>query len=179
MNTLASLFAREPTQFYPLGAGLLPEERGQRLARLLMYASVAQAFRRRDARILLVGGCLACTVMHFYGRPQTIDPATAGTPADPDPTGNAPLGDVSGRHAPPRIGQNLTPAMLFSRMQNPTDGYLDRAIAPQLAPIDSNYVGGLEPTQLGINKWTEFAGGPPHGSMGVAPRGGALVVPPR
>ena len=179
MNTLVGLFLRQPSQFYPLGAGLAADERGQRAARLVMYAAAAQSVRRRDARILLVGGCLAFAIMHFYGRPQAIDPLTAGTPADPNPTGNPVVGDVSGRKDAPRLGSNLTPAMLLHRMQNPTEGYLDRALAPQLSPLDSNYVGGAEPVSLGLNKWTQNAGGPPHGGMDVPPRGGPLVVPPR
>ena len=170
MSTLVALFLREPTQFYPCAVGLSPEERAQRGARLILYCSLAQGLRKWDARVIAAGLALACAVMHLYGRPQTIDGATAGTAADPDPTGNAPLGAVTGRHSAPRLGTNLTPAMLFQRMQNPQQGYLDRAIAPALAPIDSNYVIQEEPA-LGINKWTASTGGPPHGRE--------LTVPPR
>lgn len=174
MPSLVALFCKDPSQFYPGGTGLAPEERAQRGARLVLYCALAQALRKRDARVAAAGLCAACAIMHFYGRPTTIDPATAGTTADPDPTGNPSLGDVGGRHGAPRIGTNLTPAMLFQRMQNPQEGYLDRAIAPTLGPLDANYVISQEPS-LGRNKWTEFSGGsgPPHGKMTVQPRGGA------
>ena len=180
MPSLVALFCKEPSQFFPMGAGLAPEERAQRAARLVLYCALAQALRKRDARIAAAGLCAASAVMHFYGRPSTIDPATAGTEADPDPTGNPLLGDVGGRHAAPRLGTNLTPGMLFQRMQNPREGYLDRAIAPTLGPLDANYVIQQEPASMGRNKWTDLTGGngPPHGGMTVQPRGGAPPLNP-
>ena len=175
-TSLWNAFIAQPAQFYPFGR-MTADERGQRTARLLLYSGLLAGFLKKNPPLAFVGGIISFVVLSMYGRPTTIDTRTLGTAADPNPGGNALVGDVRGRDTYARIGGNLDKATLLKRMQNPFEafGALDRQIAPALSPLDAPYLQTVEP-ELGLNKWTEFAGGPGGASHGG---GRQLGVPPR
>ena len=176
-TTLWNVFVAQPGQFYPFGA-MTSDERGQRTARLILYSSILAAVCKKNPPLAFVGGVISFVVLGIYGRATTADPRIAGTAADPNPAGNALVGDVRGRDSYAPIGNNLDKATLIKRMQNPFEafGALDRQIAPALSPLDSCYIQTQEPSDMGLSKWTQFAGGPGGASHGGAAQ---LGVPPR
>lgn len=178
-TSLWNVFVAQPGQFYPFGS-MTGDERAQRTARLILYSGILAGFLKKNPPLAFVGGIIGFVVLSIYGRPTTIDPRLAGTVADPNPAGNSLVGDVRGRDSYARIGGNLDKSTLLKRMQNPFEafGALDRQIAPALSPLDAPYLQMSEPSEMGLSKWTEFAGGPggaSHGGgrqLGVPPRGG-------
>ena len=175
-STLWNVFVAQPAQFYPFGS-MTSDERGQRAARLILYSGLLAGYLKHNPPLAFVGGIVSFVVLSVYGRVTTSDPRIAGTAADPNPAGNALVGDVRGRDSYAPIGHDLDRATLIKRMQNPFEafGALDRQIGPALSPLDAPYLQTVEP-DLGVNKWTMFAGGPGGASHG----GGAqLNVPPR
>jgi hypothetical protein len=171
-TTLLGEFTKQPTQFFPVGQGLSSAERYQRAARLIVYAALLHAYMRKSWKIALAGGLAAYFIMYYKGRPNDIDPNTAGTALDPNPAGNALLGDIKGRDQYARTGKNLDLSTLTQRMKNPNEGYLDRAIAPALSPLDANYLVTAEPN-LGSTKWTVAPTQPSH--SGYQPRGSGVT----
>lgn len=175
-TTLWNVFTAQPGQFFPFGA-MTADERGQRTARLILYSGILAGICKKNPPLMFVGGIISFIVLGVYGRPGTPDPRIAGTSVDPNPVGNALVGDVRGRDSYAAIGNNLDKATLLKRMQNPFEafGALDRQIAPALSPLDDCYLQTQEP-DMGLNKWTQYAGGPGGASHGGAAQ---LGVPPR
>ena len=61
---------------------------------------------------------------------DTVDLSSAGLAKTPNPVGNAPIGDLTGRDTVAYVGSNLNESTLIDRMHKPSEGYLDRAISP-------------------------------------------------
>lgn len=176
-SDVLSLLLDKPFAFWPLQAGLSKQERAVRLARLGIYVGVAYSVRDKDPQHALLAAVAAYGLISAVQSKTTVDLSSAGLAKTPNPVGNAPVGDVGGRNTVAPVGSNLTPDILLNTMQQPQNGYLDRAITAVASPFDAESVGGQEP-DLGSNLNTKFDSRGNQGLTNVASSRG-LTVPPR
>ena len=176
-SDVLSLLTRDPLQFWPLQSDLTKQERVVRLGRLGFYVGAAYSFKTRDPQYVILAAAAAYGLVSMTRLKATVDLSSAGLAKTPNPVGNAPIGDVTGRDTVAYIGTNLNESTLIDRMQNPTEGYLDRAIAPAPSPFDAPMVGGGQ-VDLGNNVNTRFDSRGDKGLTNVA-TSKQLTVPPR
>ena len=177
-SDVLSLLTENPLHFWPLQSGLTKQERAVRLGRLGIYASALYSYQKKDPQYVMLAGAAAYVLISASRVSATVDLSSAGLAKTPNPVGNAPVGDVTGRDPVAQLGTNLNTDMLAQRMLNPNAGYLDRAIAPASSPFDSEMVGGQEP-DMGTNMSTRFDSRGDKGLANVASSGRQLTVPPR
>ncbi|KAK9827211.1 hypothetical protein WJX74_010566 [Apatococcus lobatus] len=140
-------FAAKPLEFWPFQRALATDERAVRAARGLVYIGLAQAYQARSWKAgmwLFVGAGLLLLVL---GKPSGIRLDDESLKSTPNPAGNAPVGDLSGRDPDvPATPPSLTMTEFVDRMQNPirTEDY---AILPVPAPNQAHQVfAGVTPT---------------------------------
>ena len=176
-SDVLSLLTSDPLQFWPLQSDLTKQERAVRLARLGIYIAAVYSFKTRDPQYVILAAGAAYSFVSMTQLKATVDLSSAGLAKTPNPVGNAPVGDVTGRDTVAYIGSHLSESTLIDRMQNPSEGYLDRAISPTPSPFDAPMIGGGE-VDLGNNVNTRFDSRGDKGLANVASNK-QLTVPPR
>lgn len=176
-SDVVSQLMSQPTHFWPFQASLTKQERSLRFGRLAIYIGVAYSIQTKDPQYAILAAAAAYGIITTAQVNATVDLSSAGLAKTPNPVGNAPVGDVTGRDPVAQLGTNLTQDVLIGRMQNPQEGYLDRAITATASPFDAPTVGG-QAIDLGGNVNTRSDN---RGSAGLAnvATGRQLTVPPR
>lgn len=139
-----SVFLSNPTEFWPLAPSLKGYQRAIRLARLVAYAGLAFAFVKKDRKrgYMALGAALAILVV--FARPAYMQLDAAGLKANPNPAGNALVGDMTGRSLAP-AARSLTTDELVKRMTQQSITVDDRQIMPTLPPYQGMNVYKEEP----------------------------------
>lgn len=129
-----------PLQFWPLQAGLAPDEAAIRAARLTLYLGAVYAHRRGRWEAMLLPVLVALGLTLLLGGTPRMKLDAASLDRDPNPAGNALVGDLGGRSADaPQPPPNQSPADFARRLQEPirVDDY---QIRPVLAPNQGHQV---------------------------------------
>ncbi len=135
------LLAR-PLEFWPFQAGLAADERAVRASRGLLYVGAVYAYQGRSWRAGAWPVAAAALLLLLLGRPGSIRLDDASLRTDPNPAGNAPVGDLRGRNPDvPATPQSLSMPDFVRRMQEPIRAD-DYAILPVAAPNQAHQVFG-------------------------------------
>ena len=176
-SDVVSQLLSNPTHFWPFATGLTKQERALRFGRLAIYIGVAHSLKTRDPQYAILAAAAAYGIISTTRATATVDLSSAGLAKTPNPVGNAPVGDVTGRDPVAVLGSNLTQGMLIDRMKDPQNGYLDRVVTAVASPLDAPGVGG-QPLDFGGNTNTRFDSRGQQGLTNVA-SSRQLTVPPR
>lgn len=140
LETRLRQLCAQPLEFWPFQAGLASDERAVRAARGAIYLGAGYAYQDKNWRAAILPLAVAAVLLLVWGRPSSIRLDDASLRTQPNPAGNAPVGDMAGRNpdvasAPPSISMTD----FVGRMAQPlrTDDY---AIIPVAAPNQAHQV---------------------------------------
>lgn len=140
-------FAAKPLEFWPFQGALAMDERAVRAARGLTYVGLAQAYRARSWNAAVWCFLAAGLLLLVLGQPGGIRLDDESLKSNPNPAGNAPVGDLSGRNPDvPAAAPSISMTEFVDRMQNPirTEDY---AILPVPGPNEAHQIfSGVTPT---------------------------------
>ena len=129
-----------PLEFWPFHKGITPDEMAMRAARLTLYMGAIYAHRVRSAEAMLLPAVVAIGLALIFGGTGKLALDPASLQHDPNPAGNAPVGDLGGRSTDtPQPPPNVSAEEFARRMQGPitVDDYM---IRPVLAPNQGHQV---------------------------------------
>lgn len=132
----------KPLEFWPFQLGLAPDERAVRASRAMLYIGLAYAYQERSWKAAAWPLGASAIVLLLFGRPTKIRLDDQSLASNPNPAGNAPVGDLSGRDADaPLAPASISMTDFVSRMQEPirTDDY---SIIPVAAPNQAHQIYG-------------------------------------
>lgn len=126
-------FFAKPLEFWPFQAGIDSDERAVRAARAAVYIGIGHAYQARTWRGGAWAFAAAAVLLVVFGRPGRIKLDDASLSSNPNPAGNPPVGDMSGRSPEtPSTPASISMADFVGRMQEPirTDDYAIIPVAP-------------------------------------------------
>lgn len=133
-------FLAKPLEFWPFQAGLTSDERAVRASRALVYVGVAYAYQKKNWKAAAWPGGLAMAILLVFGRPTKINLDDASLKVNPNPAGNALVGNTAGRSAEtPATPASMSMTDFVGRMAEPLRND-DYAIIPVAAPNQAHQI---------------------------------------
>lgn len=135
-------FVSRPLEFWPFQKGLTSDERAVRGARAAVYVGLAYAYQNKDLKSAIWPVAFACCLMALFGRPTQIHLDDASLKINPNPAGNAAVGDLTGRSPEtPATPSSMSMTDFVGRMAQPLRND-DYAIIPVAAPNQAHQIFG-------------------------------------
>lgn len=142
LETRVKRLCAKPLEFWPFQAGLAADERAYRGARGLIYIGLANAYHAKKWAAGMWFVVAAGVLVLLMGQPSKLRLDDESLKSVPNPAGNAPVGDLTGRNPDvPATSPSLSLTDFVQRMQNPIRAD-DYQILPVAAPNQAHQIFG-------------------------------------